>query len=272
MASLGPGVMGSLFTRLAAQLPNSKLIGVVDVDGERARKQGEQFGVPFTTDYADLLRRDDVEAVVIATPDAGHVAPATAAARAGKHILLEKPLATTSSDAQQILEVCKEAGVTLMVAHCLRFDPHYGEAYRAVRSGRAGDVVHVTARRTTSTGDAERLAGRVSIVFYLGSHSVDAIQWVAGSPIVEVTSASVRKLMARFNVDDTVMSLLRFENGAIGMLENSWVRPNGAAPRRIGSNSHRDGHGGRDPYRDEHGRRNGVPAQRFRADHAALQL
>jgi UDP-N-acetylglucosamine 3-dehydrogenase len=232
---IGLGVMGSLFAKLAAQLPDAKLIGVADVAAERASKQGELLGVPAYTDYADLLHQDEVEAVVIATPDALHRAPAIAAAQAGKHIMLEKPLATTSSDGQQIIEACQTAGVTLMVGHVLRFDPHYGEAYRAVRNGKIGEVVHLTARRNTSTGDAERLAGRVSVVFYLGSHSVDAVQWVIGSPIVQVTSTSVRKLMTRFNTDDAVMSLLHFENGAIGMLENSFIRPNGAATRRIGS-------------------------------------
>lgn len=232
---IGLGVMGSLFARLALQLPDSRLIGVADVDSERALKQGEQLGVPAYTDYTELLRQDGLEAVVIATPDALHRGPAIAAAQAGKHILIEKPLATTVGDGQQIMDACQSAGVTLMVGHVLRFDPHYGEAYRAVRNGKLGEIVHLTARRNTSTGDAERLAGRVSIVFYLGSHSVDAIQWIVGSPIVEVTSTSVRKFMTRFNTDDAVLSLLQFENGAIGMLENSWLRPNGAATRRIGS-------------------------------------
>jgi UDP-N-acetylglucosamine 3-dehydrogenase len=232
---IGLGVMGSLFARLAVQLPDSKLIGVADVDAGRAAKQAEALGVPWYSDYQELLRQDGLEAVVIATPDALHLAPAIVSAQAGKHILLEKPLATSPSDGQQIVDACAAAGVTLMVAHVLRFDPHYGEAYRAVTNGKVGDVVHLSARRNTSTGDAERLGGRVSIVYYLGSHSIDVIQWVVGSPIVEVTSISVRKLMARFNTDDTMMSLLRFENGAIGMLENSWIRPNGAASRRIGS-------------------------------------
>lgn len=232
---IGLGLMGSLFAQLAVQFPDAELVGVADIDADRTLKMREQLGIPTFTDYTELLSQDDLDAVVIATPDAFHRAPAIAAAQAGKHILLEKPLATTSADAQAIVESCQLAGVTLMVGHILRFDPHYGEAYRAVRNGKVGEIVHLTARRTTSTADAERLAGRVSISFYLGSHSVDAIQWIAGSPIIEVTSTSVRKQMARFNTDDTVMSLLRFENGAIGMLENSWIRPNGAASRRIGS-------------------------------------
>jgi myo-inositol 2-dehydrogenase/D-chiro-inositol 1-dehydrogenase len=122
-----------------------------------------------------------------------------------------------------------------MVAHVLRFDQSYGEAYRAVRSGRLGEIVHLAVRRNTHLGDAERLAGRVTVSFYLGVHSVDIAQWIVGSPIVEVTAISVSKVMQRFHLDDTVVSLLRFENGAIGTLENSWIRPRGASSRSIGA-------------------------------------
>lgn len=227
--------MGSLFARLAAQLPDAQLIGVADVDAGRADTIGNQLGVPSYQNYHDLLQQDTVETVVIATPDALHLHAAVAAARAGKHIFVEKPLATTVRDGEAIVEACDAGRVTLMVGHALRFDSHYGEAYRAIRNQRIGDVVHLTERRNTSIGDAERLRGRVSISFYLGSHSIDAIQWIMGSPIVEVMSSSVRKVMAQFDTDDAALSLVRFENGAIGMVENSYIRPNGAAARRMGS-------------------------------------
>jgi predicted dehydrogenase len=227
--------MGSLFARLAAQLPDSQLIGVADLDENRASQLGEVLGVPAYVDYHELLRMPRLDAVVIATPDSLHLEPAVAAARAGKYVLIEKPLATTPEDGSRIIEACKAAGVALMVAHVLRFDPNYGEAFKAIRSGKLGEIVHVSARRNTSTSDAKRLAGRVTITFYLGIHSIDVIQWIVGSPIVEVTAISARKAMAQFDVDDTVMSLLRFGNGAIGTLENSWIRPPSSGSRRIGA-------------------------------------
>ena len=232
---IGVGLMGSLFARLASQLPDSKLIGVADVDENRAAQVGHSLGVPAFGDYHGLLSIPEVDAVVVATPDALHLEPALAAAQAGKHLMIEKPLATTREDGSRIIEACNAAGVTLMVAHVLRFDPNYGEAFKAVRSGKLGEIVHINARRNTSIADAKRLAGRVTITFYLGSHSVDLIQWVVGSPVVEVTAVSVRKVMTQFNIDDTVMSLLRFENGAIGTLENSWMRPPSPGSRRIGA-------------------------------------
>jgi predicted dehydrogenase len=232
---IGVGLMGSLFARLASQLPDSELVGVADANKHQAAQVGESLGVPAYTDYNELLALSGMSAVVIATPDALHLEPALAAAGAGKHVLIEKPLATNEEDGRRIVEACRRAGVTLMVAHVLRFDPNYGEAFKAVHSGRLGEIVHLSARRNTSLPDAKRLAGRVTITFYLGSHSIDAMQWIVGSPIVEVTAIGTRKAMQELGVDDTVMSLLRFENGAIGTLENSWIRPEGAGSRRIGA-------------------------------------
>lgn len=232
---IGVGLMGSLFARLATQFPASALVGVADADESRARQVGDSLGVPGFTGYKELLALRNLEAVVIATPDSLHVEPALAAAQAGKHLLIEKPLATTVEDGQQIIDACQNAGVTLMVGHVLRFDPNYGEAFKAVRGGKLGEIVHVNARRNTAISDARRLAGRVTITFYLGSHSVDVIQWIVGSPIVEVNAIGARKMMEPFKLDDTVISLLRFRNGAIGALENSWIRSPGAGNRRVGA-------------------------------------
>ena len=120
---IGVGLMGSLFARLATQLPNTKLMGVADLDRNRAIQVGEALAVPAYTNYHDLLAMHQVDAVVVATPDSLHLEPALAVAQAGKHLLIEKPLATTREDGQQIINACKNAGVTLMVAHVLRFDP-----------------------------------------------------------------------------------------------------------------------------------------------------
>lgn len=230
---VGVGLMGSLFARLAVQLSQSKLVGVADIDAGRADQLGRSLDVPSFTQHAGLLAMPGLDAVVVATPDGLHLEPALAAAHAGKHLMIEKPLATTSREARQIIDACSMAGVTLMVAHVLRFDNKYGEAFKAVRRGVLGEVVHVNVRRCTSIVDARRLAGRVSITFYLGIHSVDLIQWIVGSPIVEVNAIGTQRMMREFGVDDTVISLLRFGNGAIGTLENSWIRPQGAGASRL---------------------------------------
>ncbi|HPL27914.1 MAG TPA: Gfo/Idh/MocA family oxidoreductase, partial [Anaerolineae bacterium] len=232
---IGAGLMGAHFLAIARQHPVCLPIGVADVLSDRAQSLADRYGVRSYSDYRNLLDDPDLDAVVIATGESFHLEPALYAAAAGKHMLIEKPLATSSMDGEKMIAAAAQSGVLLMVAHALRFDPNYGRARQAVRSGTLGDLVHVNARRNTSMGDAARLAGRTSITYYLGSHSVDTLQWVMNSPICEVTTISVQKALRHLGVDDTVLSLLRFQSGAIGALENSWIRPDGAANRKIGS-------------------------------------
>jgi UDP-N-acetylglucosamine 3-dehydrogenase len=235
IAVIGTGQMGKLFIRLISEHPACQLAGVVDVIEEKTRAAGQELGVPYFSNHKTLFSSIDLDAVVIATSEQHHLQPTLDAAANGVHVLIEKPLADTSAAAKEMVAATRDAGTILMVGHSVRFDPHYQEAYRSVHNGEVGDVVHLAARRNTSVGDANRLQGRVSITMYLGSHSVDIVQWVIGSPIIEVTATGVRKAMTALDVDDAVLSLLRFENGAIGTLENSWLRPNGAASRKVGS-------------------------------------
>jgi predicted dehydrogenase len=107
--------------------------------------------------------------------------------------------------------------------------PAYQRARDAVRSGELGPLTHVFARRSTSAADARRLAGRVSVVQYLGIHDIDALLWIVGSPIVAVRAVGVRRRTDELRLDDAVLATLRFGNGAIGTLECSWLRPDGPA-------------------------------------------
>lgn len=168
---------------------------------------------------------DDVDAVVVATPEDQHVEAACAALGNGKHVFIEKPLASTVEDAETIVQAGVLAQRIVAVAHVLRHDPAYGYARDAVRHGDVGELVHLQARRNTSIDDAERLRGRVSVIDYLGIHDIDALQWVSGDRIVSVIGQGTSKRMAAYHVDDAVQALLRFEGGAIGTLECSWLRP-----------------------------------------------
>jgi predicted dehydrogenase len=226
---IGLGVMGAPFARILAGLPGVDLVGVADVAEQRANAIADELGCQAYASAASLLRASALEAVVVATPDAHHREPAVACLNAGKHVLVEKPLATSVADAAAIVEAAERHERVLRIAHVLRFDPAYQRARTAVAAGELGQLTHVFARRSTSASDAERLAGRVSVVAYLGIHDIDALMWVVGSPIVSARAVAVRRGMAAPDLDDAVVSTLRFANGAIGTLECSWLRPDGPA-------------------------------------------
>ena len=144
---IGVGTFGSLHARLYKQLGICELKAVADVNPKRLDEICPLLQVEGYGDYRELLKRDDVHAVSICTTDELHVAPAIAAASAGKHIFVEKPLALTPQDCDQIIEAAQAAGVKLTVGHILRFDPRYATARKEIQDGKIGQLVHRSEER-----------------------------------------------------------------------------------------------------------------------------
>jgi predicted dehydrogenase len=222
---IGIGLIGSLHARVITQLPNARLTAVADIDSRKAERLGEEYGCLAYSDYRELLRRDDIDAVVICVPDEHHVDISVQCAHAGKHILLEKPLAITPMDAQQILDATEEAGVRLMVAHILRFDPRYVQLHDALARGDLGEPIHLRMRRQNPAASARRHKGDLPILRYLGVHDADLIRWYAQSEVRQVFAQKVSKFHADIGIEDAVCALLTFESAAIGSIELSWALP-----------------------------------------------
>ena len=139
--------------------------------------------------------------------------------------MIEKPIASASSDADRIIAAARQAGVVLMVGHILRFDPRYVAAREAVARGDVGEIIHMYARRSGLLAEGRYLGGRTTLPFYVGVHDLDVMLWLAASDVRWVMAAGARKAMADLGVDDTVMALLKFESGAVASLELSWALP-----------------------------------------------
>jgi predicted dehydrogenase len=225
MGVIGVGFMGANHAKVWSQLPNTRLVAIADLDESVGKRLADQLGAAYHKDMADLLARDDIDAVSIVTPDRHHVEPASAAAKAGKHILLEKPMAHDAAAAAAIVKAVEDAGVRLMIAHVLRFDPRYVQLHAAADPDQLGEAIHLRAKRNTVRGLASRLGANSSILFYLGVHDVDMMQWVARSPIIRVYAQKVQKLSN--GNEDALYAVVNFENGAIGTLDYSWAWPDG---------------------------------------------
>jgi predicted dehydrogenase len=112
-----------------------------------------------------------------------------------------------------------------MVAHILRFDPRYVQVYEASRPERLGTPIHVKAKRNSIRANAKRVGRNASILFYMGVHDIDAMQWVARSRIRRVYAQKIETL--DHGNEDALYAVVNFENGAIGCLDYSWAWPNG---------------------------------------------
>jgi predicted dehydrogenase len=222
---IGLGFIGELHARVQAELPNATLVAVSDLDADRLGAVANRHGADAHSDYRQLLERDDIDAVSICLPDRLHLDAATAAARAGKAILLEKPMAHTAEAALQIKEAVESSGVRLMVGHVLRFDPRYVHVHDSIARGEFGKIIHLRAKRNSIRSTAKRLGSTSSIFYYMGVHDIDMLAWCAEARIETVYAQKV-ELLGTGN-EDTVYAVLNFSNGAIGLLDYSWAWPDG---------------------------------------------
>lgn len=230
-AVIGLGLFGALHAQVYAESPLAELKAVVSRSAGRARDIAERFGANWYTDYREMLEVEkEVDAVSIANRDAEHREPTIACAQAGKDIFLEKPMAPTLEEADDMIGAVEKAGVRMMVDFTLHFDPTYLTAYERIRGGEIGEVLTMFARRNgTSTGGYPGQPVPYSkwsdILISTGIHELEAMTWYANSPVKRVYGESVKLSGQDVMGDDGYMALLRFENGAIGSLESSALLP-----------------------------------------------
>ena len=206
---------------------------IADTDKGKAESVGQKAGIPRVfTDYQELLALDELDAVSICTPNYLHAPMAVAAADAGKHILCEKPMATTVADAQKMIDSAAKNGVTLMIEQAKRFTPPVETAKSLLDLGIVGDILairskfgHWGAHTWSPMGkwffEQEKSGGGVLID--LGIHHADLINWYTEGMEVEtvvgLTSSAVNK---QWEVEDYAMGTLLFTSGAMASLEVSW--------------------------------------------------
>jgi predicted dehydrogenase len=238
---IGVGTFGSRHAGVYKQLDTCELQAVADINPARLAEISSALDVQGYADYRELLQRDDIDVVGVCTTDELHVEAAVAAAGAGKHVFVEKPLALTPADCDTIIGACRSAGVKLTVGHILRFDPRYLAAYDEIKSGRIGELVHLFARRNNPVVNARRLVQHTSVLFFLGIHDLDFINWCVGARAERVyAEATSKKLDSGL---DTVLALIRFPNGVIASLEASWILPE-SFPGRLDARFEAIGTGG----------------------------
>lgn len=198
---------------------------VCDTVEARAREAGERLGASWYTDYAKMLREAPCDAVTLATPSGLHPAHGVLAARAGKHVICEKPMATSLAGADDLVRACDDAGVQLFVVKQNRLNPAIQLLRRAVDKGRFGRLyaVNTTVWWARPQEYYEQAPWRGTWEFDGGallnqaSHYVDLVQWLVGP--VESVIAKTATLARRIEAEDTGMAILKFRSGALGCIQ-----------------------------------------------------
>lgn len=213
------------YANALTQLDGVEIAGIADENEDRGKKVSAQFNTEYYKDYGDLLDLP-IEAVVITSENSKHYEHVAAAAKKGKHILCEKPLAHTPEDAQKIIDVCKGQNVILQTAFPVRFSTPVVKAKQVIESGKLGSIVAIkgTNRGTNPGGwfvDPAKSGGGAVIDHTV--HVVDIIRWYTGAEVKEVY-AELGNLISDYDIDDCGVLTMEFDNNMFATLDCSWSR------------------------------------------------
>ncbi len=220
VAVIGTGFWGKNHARVYKELPNTELVAICDVNADRAKTIASQFGVKAYTNSVRMLKNSQIEAVSICTWSTMLAKEALKALHAGKHVLVEKPMATNTRQAEKLLKTAEKAGLCLSVGFLMRFIPGLQQIRDAVTSKKIGDLVSATAKRVSEW--PERI-GDVGVVKDTAIHDIDVMRFVTNEDPVSVYAKMGSMRHRKF--EDYAQIMLTYEGGKSAFIESNWLTP-----------------------------------------------
>lgn len=225
---IGCGVIADFHAQAIANLKGAKLMGMADVVPEAVKRLTDKHKVPFgTTNIDELVKRPEIDIICVTTPSGAHLEPALSAIRAGKHVVVEKPIEITLARVDELLKAADAANVKVAAIFQSRFGPGARTVKAALDAGRFGKLVlcsayvkwHRAADYYKGWKGTLKLDGGGAIMNQ-GVHGVDLLQWFAGMP-EEVFAWKTRRVHTGIEAEDTAAATLRFASGALGSIEGT---------------------------------------------------
>lgn len=234
---IGAGVIASTHAKAITALPDARVVAVTDVESERCHALAEVSGAAVEPTLGALLARPDVDVVSVCVPSGLHAEVGVAAAGAGKHLVVEKPIDVTLDAADRLIAAAREGGVKMTVISQHRFDPGLTELRRLLDEGTLGQLVLGEAStkwyRSQAYYDSAGWRGTWALdggsLMNQGVHYVDLLRWCMG-PVAEVT-ALFGTSSHQVEVEDVALAMLRFTSGAVGTIVSSTAVYPGFAQR-----------------------------------------
>jgi len=240
MAKLKVGVIGCGSIAQHRHLPEYQwneqveLVAVCDINEERANQVAEKYQVKAYTDFNKLLENKEIEAVSVCTPNYLHAPISIAALNAGKHVLCEKPMATSEEEAEQMIAAAKTNGKKLMIGHNQRFVKSHQKARQLIKSGEVGKIHSFRTAFGHGGPEGWSVEGKEGWFFNkekafigamgdLGVHKADLLRYILDEEFVEVGAFVETNAKDFSSVDDNAVCVLKSESGIIGTLAASWA-------------------------------------------------
>ena len=230
---IGMGIMGNAVARVFKLLPQAKLTALADLSKERLEQSGKEFGLSaLYGDYHDMLQRERLDAVAVATPDHDHTAPVLDSLRAGRHVLVEKPLTTSQAEAEEIYRLVRTTGKKLQVNFNHRWLSPYHKVKEMVLQGQIGEPMIGYARKnnplSVPTEMIKSWAGRTTPAWFLSCHDIDLMTWWFDADPIEAYARGLKKVLVEkgFDTYDGIQALVTYEGGRFATYEAVWIYPN----------------------------------------------
>jgi predicted dehydrogenase len=217
---VGCGYWGPNLVRNFSSLPNSQVRVICDTAPERLRHlKGLYPNVRTTRDFTELLKDRSLQGIAIATGTRHHYAMAKAALLAGKHTLVEKPMATTSAECEELIALAARQGLVLMVGHTFRYSPAVRKLKEIIESGQLGTVHYISARRL-NLGIIQR---DINVAWDLAPHDISIALYLMGELPATVTCTGSAHLTP--GVEDVTAMSLQFSGNRTALIHSSWLDP-----------------------------------------------
>ncbi len=225
------GIQGEGHVKAYAAMPSANVVAVCDANADRATEIAGRYGVAnVVPSYEALFSRDDIDAVSVALPDHLHRDAAVKALEAGKHVLLEKPMATTLEDAEAILAAANASGKRVMINWSNRWMQAFAQTKEALDAGELGDPLYCYARLSNTLYVPTQMlswSANTRLPHWLICHRLDIARWYFGCEATRVTAVRRYGVLRDMGIDtpDFYQATIEFESGAVGNFESCWVLP-----------------------------------------------
>lgn len=221
---IGLGWFGEMHAKALSAVPNVEVHSICTRTESKLKDMAGQFDVPNTyTDYHEMLADPELDSVSITTMWDQHKDPSLAALAAGKHVFLEKPMASTVEDCDAIVDAANKSDAMFMVGHICRFNPRYAAAKAEIAAGKIGKIISMYARRNLPAWVGASVLDKIGPIIGDGVHDTDLMLWFSESKVVSTYAQTVQ---VRDHANpDLGQVMYRLENGASCILESIWCLP-----------------------------------------------
>ncbi|WP_174734459.1 Gfo/Idh/MocA family protein [Mesobacillus harenae] len=230
VGQIGGGIMGKQHMAVFDQYHRSEIIALSTADHEPGKKLSKQFDVDYYEEYQSLLEREDIDMVCIATPDFTHFPIVMDALKAGKHVVVEKPLTMKVGESREIVEFSKKQNLKVMTLFNHRWIPSYAQTKQLLEKNQFSPIVGYARKNDRISVPTELIkwSNHTSSAYFLSSHDIDLMNWFFDSQVEEVYATAVNRVLKSkgINTPDAIQIQAKYKNGAIATFESCWIYPN----------------------------------------------